>query len=63
VGPSFAANEVTEAVEAVIDAYRELRQPNERFIDTLKRVGHEPFKAAANAVRVTTARAPGSAEV
>jgi len=56
VGPSFAANEITEAVEAVIDTYRAQRLENERFIDTLKRVGHDPFKAAANAVRVTTAR-------
>ncbi len=56
VGPSFAANEITEAVEAVIDTYRAQRLEGERFIDTLKRVGHDPFKAAANAVRVTTAR-------
>lgn len=57
IGPSFAANEITEAVEAIIDAYREHRLDNERFIDTLKRLGHDPFKAAANAVRVATARA------
>jgi sulfite reductase (NADPH) hemoprotein beta-component len=56
VGPSFAANEVTEAVEAIIDTYRVQREAGERFIDTLKRVGHDPFKTAANAVRVTTAR-------
>jgi len=61
VGPSFSANEITEAVEAVIDTYRQLRLDNERFIDTLKRAGHDPFKAAANAVRVTTAR-PTSTE-
>jgi sulfite reductase (NADPH) hemoprotein beta-component len=61
VGPSFSAQEIPEAVEAVLDTYRELRQPAERFIETLRRVGHDPFKAAANAVRVTTARASSEA--
>jgi sulfite reductase (NADPH) hemoprotein beta-component len=60
VGPSFAATEITEAIEAVIDVYRALRHEQERFIDTLKRVGHPPFKDAANAVRVSTARAAAS---
>jgi len=39
-----------------IDAYRGQRSAAaERFIDTVKRVGLEPFKAAANAVRRATA--------
>ncbi|MEN9384413.1 MAG: hypothetical protein RL323_1556 [Pseudomonadota bacterium] len=63
VGPSFAANEVTEALEAIINTYRELRADGELFIETLKRVGHDPFKAAANAVRVTTARQPAADSV
>ncbi|MFZ5522388.1 MAG: nitrite/sulfite reductase [Pseudomonadota bacterium] len=57
IGPSFAADEITDAVEAVIETYREVRAANERFIDTVQRVGLEPFKAAANAVRRTTAKA------
>jgi sulfite reductase (NADPH) hemoprotein beta-component len=36
--------------------YREQRQAQERFVDTVRRVGLEPFKAAANGVRVSTAR-------
>jgi len=60
VGPSFAANEVTEAVEAILDVYRAERAPGENFITALKRVGHDPFKAAANAVRVATARTPAT---
>ncbi|MFM2263527.1 MAG: hypothetical protein RI959_2203 [Pseudomonadota bacterium] len=63
VGPSFAANEVTEALEAIINTYRELRADGELFIEPLKRVGHDPFKAAANAVRVTTARQPAADSV
>jgi len=56
VGPSFAADEVPDVVEALIDAYRTERTgPGERFIATLRRVGLEPFKAAANSVRRQTA--------
>ena len=61
IGPSFAANEMLDVIEALVDTYRDLRRERERFIDTLKRTGIEPFKTAANAVRVTTARAPSYA--
>jgi len=54
IGPSFAADEVADAVEAVLDTYRAQRAANERFIDTVKRVGLDPFKTAANAVRRST---------
>ena len=56
VGPSFAADEAADAVEAVIDTYQAQRQGGERFIDTIKRVGLDPFKASTNAVRRSTAR-------
>jgi sulfite reductase (NADPH) hemoprotein beta-component len=56
IGPSFAADEVTDVIEAVVDTYRnERRSEAERFIDTVKRVGLAPFKVAANAVRRATA--------
>ena len=59
VGPSFSAAEVPEVIEAVINKYLELRAPTgnnqngraEHFIETLRRVGHDGFKAAANSVR------------
>ncbi len=57
IGPSFAADEVTDVIEAVIDTYRAQRAANEKFIDTVQRVGLDPFKSAANAVRRTTAKA------
>ncbi len=57
IGPSFAADEVADVIESVIDTYRAQRAPSERFIDTVKRVGLEPFKTAANAVRRSTAAA------
>ncbi len=56
VGPSFSAAEVPVVIEAVLDTYRQLRQTaddgrQETFIATLRRVGLDPFKAAANAAR------------
>ena len=56
IGPSFAADEVADVIEAVIDTYRSARSANERFIDTVKRIGLDPFKLAANAVRRSTAQ-------
>ena len=55
VGPSFSAAEVPEVIEAVLDTYRAQRTnvagKSETFIATLRRIGIEPFKAAANAAR------------
>ena len=51
VGPSFSAAEVPDVIEAVLTTFRELRKPGEFFIDALRRIGHDPFKAAANAAR------------
>ena len=63
VGPSFSAAEVPAVVEAILDTYRELRtSAAERFIDTLRRVGHDPFKQAANGARHTDHRAARQAE-
>src|SRR5574337_579231 len=55
IGPSFAADEVPDVVEALIATYRRERQPGERFVDTTRRLGVAPFRAAADAVRHTTA--------
>ncbi|GAA4335140.1 nitrite/sulfite reductase [Variovorax defluvii] len=51
VGPSFSAAEVPDVIEAVLNTYRDTREAGESFIDALRRVGIEPFKAAANAAR------------
>lgn len=61
IGPSFAADEMVDVIEALIDTFRTQRQPAETFVNTVKRVGIEPFKTAANAVRVATARHPVAA--
>ena len=61
VGPSFSAAEVPDVIEAVLATYRDQRQSlhdkQETFIATLRRVGAEPFKAAANAARFSAAQA------
>ena len=51
VGPAFTAAEVPDVIEAVLQTYRKLRQPGEYFIDALRRIGHDPFKQAANGAR------------
>jgi len=55
IGPSFAAEEVPDVIEAVVDTYRAHRTAGERFIDTVRRIGLPPFKAAADAQRHLTA--------
>jgi sulfite reductase (NADPH) hemoprotein beta-component len=61
IGPSFAADEVPDVIEAVIDTYRRERQGREHFIDTARRLGPLPFRAAADAVRHSTAHTPVTA--
>ena len=44
VGPAFAAEEIADAVETVVDTYLDLRRPGERFVDAYARLGRGPFK-------------------
>jgi sulfite reductase (NADPH) hemoprotein beta-component len=55
IGPSFAADEVPDVIEAVVGTYLRTRQAGERFIDTARRLGPLPFRAAADEVRRATA--------
>ena len=57
VGPSFTAAEVPEVIAAVLDTYRLQREGRESFIATLRRVGADPFKLAANGARFGAVRA------
>jgi len=46
-GPGFSAEEIVPAIERLIDAYLAIRfDPNEAFLQTYRRVGLAPFKAA-----------------
>ena len=44
IGPSFAAREMPDVVARLIDTYIERRHADEQFIDTVRRIGIEPFK-------------------
>jgi sulfite reductase (NADPH) hemoprotein beta-component len=45
LGPAVPYDEVVDTVEDIVAAYLELRDgPAELFIDTVKRIGIEPFK-------------------
>ncbi len=44
IGPALAYDEVTDAVENLIETYLGVRRPGERFIDTVDRLGLDPFK-------------------
>jgi sulfite reductase (NADPH) hemoprotein beta-component len=45
IGPSFAADEVPGVISKLVETYVEQRTPEERFIDTVRRLGMAPFKA------------------
>jgi len=44
LGPGFDSEGIVDAVENVIGTYTNLRQNGERFLDTFRRVGPQPFK-------------------
>ena len=45
-GPGFSEDGVVDAIERVTDTYVAVRHEGERFLDTYRRVGFEPFKEA-----------------
>ena len=45
IGPSFAADEMPAVIQKLIDVYIKERVEEERFIDTVRRLGVAPFKA------------------
>ncbi|MCI2317294.1 nitrite/sulfite reductase [Acinetobacter baumannii] len=49
LGPSFAAEAVPDVIEEVLNTYLDLRTEGERFVDTYRRVGIQPFKERAYA--------------
>ena len=58
IGPSFSAEEMPDVVDKIIKVYIENRHADERFLDTLDRIGIDPFKN-----RVYEGRAHGKAKV
>ncbi|PTS88871.1 MULTISPECIES: nitrite/sulfite reductase [unclassified Caulobacter] len=46
LGPALPADKVAGAIDTLVEAYLGLRNGEERFLDTYRRVGLEPFKEA-----------------
>ncbi len=44
IGPSFFAEDMPDVISKVIDVYVEKREPTEKFVDTVHRIGIAPFK-------------------
>ncbi|WP_223486762.1 nitrite/sulfite reductase [Pseudomonas sp. A-RE-19] len=44
IGPSFSAAEVPDVIEQIIGTFVRYRESEELFVDTLARIGLEPFK-------------------
>ena len=52
IGPAVPYGQVADVVEDIVAAYLELRErPAEVFVDTVKRLGVEPFKERVYAAR------------
>ncbi|MBC7670166.1 MAG: nitrite/sulfite reductase [Gemmatimonadaceae bacterium] len=49
LGPGLSADKVAPAIESLVEAYLAIRTGEERFLDTYRRVGLEPFKEAVYA--------------
>jgi len=44
IGPSFFAEDMPDVISKVIDVFVEKREPEEKFIDAVRRLGITPFK-------------------
>ncbi len=52
IGPSVAKTDVPETLARLLDVYVERRLPEERFLDTVRRLGIKPFKERVYAAPV-----------
>ncbi|QGZ41854.1 sulfite reductase (NADPH) hemoprotein beta-component [Pseudoduganella flava] len=44
IGPSFSAHQMPEVIDRLLQVYLRERTPDERFVDTVQRIGIAPFK-------------------
>jgi sulfite reductase (NADPH) hemoprotein beta-component len=49
LGPSVPKDQVAEVIGRLLAVYLDLREDGERFLDTYRRVGVEPFRERAYA--------------
>ncbi len=62
IGPSFAAAQMPEVIERLIKVYLGERFEDEKFIDTVQRIGVNPFKEFVYATPITKAVLHGEDE-
>lgn len=55
IGRAFSAEEMPGVIQKLIEVYIQQRTPEERFIDTVRRIGVPPFKAHVYAKNEVTA--------
>nr|WP_298138113.1 nitrite/sulfite reductase [uncultured Pseudomonas sp.] len=44
IGPAFSAEQIPEVIEGLVRTFTDHREAEERFVDTVQRIGLEPFK-------------------
>jgi sulfite reductase (NADPH) hemoprotein beta-component len=54
LGPAIEFDKVADAIEALMNVYVEQREEGERFIDTYRRIGMDPFKERVYAEEEST---------
>ena len=52
IGPSFKFEQVPEVIDRLLQVYLRERIEAERFIDTVRRIGHKPFKEYVYATKI-----------
>jgi sulfite reductase (NADPH) hemoprotein beta-component len=52
IGPSVPKAQVAETIERLLEVYVQERDPEERFLDTVRRLGVKPFKERAYAAPI-----------
>jgi sulfite reductase (NADPH) hemoprotein beta-component len=52
IGPSVPKAQVAETIERLLEVYVQERDPEERFLDTVRRLGIKPFKESAYAAPI-----------
>ncbi len=57
LGPGVSADEVPDAIERILDVYLARREAGEPFIDAVRRLGLDPFKAALQPEKETAREA------
>ena len=63
IGPSFAAAEMPDVITSLINNYIDNRHDDERFIDTVRRIGVDSFKTRVYAERSARLEAKETANV